>query len=89
MLEAVPLANVKTETCRDSIINQWVACFGMPAHLTSDQGAQFTSALWARTCDVIGIHHNTTTDDQRESPTEPSGALVAADLVYVCKGEQL
>ena len=33
----------------------------VPAHLTSDQGAQFTSALWARTCDVIGMHYNTTT----------------------------
>ncbi len=38
-----------------------MARFGVPAHLTSDQGAQFTSALWARLCDVIGLHHNTTT----------------------------
>ena len=33
----------------------------MPAYLTSDQGAQFTSTLWSRTCEVIGAHHNTTT----------------------------
>ena len=59
LLEAVPLANI--ETCRDALINQWVACFSLPAHLTSDQGAQFTSALWARLCDVSGTHHNTTT----------------------------
>jgi transposase InsO family protein len=57
----VPLTNVQTETCRDALINQWVAPFSVPAHLTSDQKAQFTSALWARTCDVIGAHHNTTT----------------------------
>jgi len=61
MLEAVPLTNIKTETCRDTLISQWVARFGMPAHLTLEQGAQFTSALWASTCDVIGTHHNTTT----------------------------
>jgi len=61
LLEAVPLANVETDTCRDALISQWVARFGVPAHLTSDQGAQFTSALWARLCDVIGTHHNTTT----------------------------
>jgi transposase InsO family protein len=61
MLEAVPLANVETETCRDTIISQWVARFSVPAHITSDQGAQFTSALWARLCDVIGTQHNTTT----------------------------
>jgi len=61
MLEAVPLANIETETCRDSLINQWVARFGVPDHLTSDQGSQFTSTLWARLCNVIGTHLNTTT----------------------------
>ena len=61
MLEAVPLANIETETCRDALINQWVACFSVSAHLMSDQGAQFTSALWVRLCDIIGTHHNTTT----------------------------
>jgi cleavage and polyadenylation specificity factor subunit 1 len=61
MLEAVPLANVETATCRDALIRHWIGRFGVPAHLTSDQGAQFTSALWARTCEVIGTHHYTTT----------------------------
>ena len=61
MLEAVPLTNIERETCRDPLFSQWVARFVLPAHLISDQGAQFTSALWARTCDVIGTHHNTTT----------------------------
>jgi len=61
MLEAVPLANVEAATCRDALIRHWIARFGVPAHLTSDQGAQFTSSLWAQTCEVIGAHHNTTT----------------------------
>jgi len=61
LLEAVPLVIIETETCRDALISQWVARFGVSAHLTFDQGAQFTSALWARLCDVIGLHHNTTT----------------------------
>jgi len=67
MLEAVPLANIKMETCRDALINQWVACFGVPAYLTSAQGSQFTSTLWARLCNVIGTHHNTTTTYHRQS----------------------
>jgi hypothetical protein len=61
MLEAVPLANIKTETCRYALIIQWMSRFSIPAHLMSNQGAQFTSALWACLCDVIGTHHNTTT----------------------------
>ncbi len=52
MLEAVPLANVETATCRDALIRHWIGRFGVPAHLTSDQGAQFTSSLWARTCEA-------------------------------------
>ena len=55
MLEAVPLTNIKTETYRDALISQWVASYGLPAYLTSDQGAQFTSALWACTCDAIRL----------------------------------
>jgi transposase InsO family protein len=39
MLEVVPLTNIQTETCKDALISQWVACFGVPANLTSDQGA--------------------------------------------------
>jgi len=61
MLEAVPLANIEKETYRDALISQWVAPFGVPTHLTSNQGAQFTSALRAHLCNVIGTHHNTTT----------------------------
>jgi cleavage and polyadenylation specificity factor subunit 1 len=61
MLEAVPLISVETTACRDALIRNWICRFGVPAHITSDQGAQFTSALWGRTCEVIGIHHNTTT----------------------------
>jgi transposase InsO family protein len=31
--------------------------FGVPAHLTSDRGAQFTSALWGKICNLLGIKH--------------------------------
>jgi len=43
-------------TCWDALIPHQAlgALFGMPAHLTSDQGAQFPSSLWERTCEVIG-----------------------------------
>ena len=31
------------------------------AHITSDQGRQFTSNLWDHACKALGIHHGTTT----------------------------
>ena len=60
MLEAVPITNIKTETCQDALTRPWVACFSIPIHLIPDQGAQFTSTLWACTCDIIGTHHKIT-----------------------------
>ena len=57
MLEAVPLVTVETTACWDALIRNWICRFSVPAHITSDQGAQFTSALRGRTCEVIGTHH--------------------------------
>ncbi len=35
--------------------------FGVPAVITSDRGAQFTSSLWAALCSLLNIQHNQTT----------------------------
>jgi len=60
-LEAVPLATMDAEACADALINTWVARYGVPAAVTSDQGTQFTSALWGHACKALGTQHNTTT----------------------------
>ena len=60
-LEAVPLAAMETAACAEALIGHWVARFGVPARLTSDQGRQFTSALWSHTCRLLGVEHITTT----------------------------
>jgi transposase InsO family protein len=39
----------------------WVSRFGVPAGITSDRGAQFTSSLWAALCSLLNIQHNQTT----------------------------
>ena len=39
----------------------WVARFGVLSTLTSDQGRQFTSAVWASMCWLLGMRHVTTT----------------------------
>ena len=60
-LEAVPLPSIEATTCADAFIASWVARFGVPAQLTSDQGTQFTSSVWARVCQLLGVAHIKTT----------------------------
>jgi transposase InsO family protein len=60
-LEAVPVIAADTDTCVETLIGQWVARFGVPATITSDQGSQFTSVLWANMCTKLGVNHINTT----------------------------
>jgi transposase InsO family protein len=39
----------------------WVSRFGVPATITSDRGAQFTSALWLGLCSLLNIQLSPTT----------------------------
>ena len=59
--EAIPLKCTSTTSCADALISGWISRFGVPDTLTSDRGAQFTSAIWAILTTRLGIHHITTT----------------------------
>ncbi|XP_059840661.1 uncharacterized protein LOC132402099 isoform X2 [Hypanus sabinus] len=41
--EAVPLTDTTSKSCARALIATWVSRFGVPAHITSDRGALFTS----------------------------------------------
>ncbi len=60
-LEAAPLKSMAAEDCVDALISSWVAMFGVPTIITSDQGRQFTSSLWAGLTKLLGIKHVQTT----------------------------
>ena len=59
--EAIPLPDAKTATCVKALIRHWISRFGIPADITSDRGAQFTSSLWAELGSTLGIHMQQTT----------------------------
>ena len=59
--EAIPLADATTASCATAFIRSWVARFGVPDHIVSDRGAQFTSALWRELHATLGVRHQTTT----------------------------
>lgn len=59
--EVFPVADITAETCAKTLLDGWVARFGLPDTVISDQGAQFTSSLWERLSNYLGIqlHHTT------------------------------
>ena len=59
--EAAPLPDVSTATLASAFLHTWVSRFGVPASLTSDRGAQFTSSVWSELCSLLGTKHHLTT----------------------------
>ncbi len=59
--EAIPLSSITDGDCARALFTGWVSRFGVPATITSDRGAQFTSALWAGLCSLLNIQHSPTT----------------------------
>ena len=65
--EATSLTSISAESCVFAFISTWISCFCVPALLTSDHGAQFTSFTWTRVCETLKIYHFTTTSFHPQS----------------------
>ncbi len=59
--EAVPLNDTSAVSCARVLVANWIARFGIPSHITSDRGPQFTSQLWTAVAQLLGtkLHHTT------------------------------
>ena len=58
---AIPLRDTDAKSCARALNLHWIANFGVPAHVTSDRGAQFTSQVWQNLAELLGTSlHNTT-----------------------------
>lgn len=59
--EAIPLSDISTQACARALITHWIARFGLPSHMSSDRGSQFTSDLWLTVARLLGtqLHHTT------------------------------
>ena len=60
-IEAIPLVTMTAEECAKALLRCWVSRFGVPGDITTDQGRQFTSALWAEMNTMLGIKSLRTT----------------------------
>ena len=59
--EAAPMADVTTETVISTFLNNWVSSKGVPQYISSDRGAQFTSGMFRKMTEYLGVIHKTTT----------------------------
>ncbi|XP_014212711.1 uncharacterized protein LOC106642447 [Copidosoma floridanum] len=58
---AVPIPDQQASTVARALYDNWIACFGTPFTITSDQGAQFESALFTELANMIGSNRIQTT----------------------------
>lgn len=59
--EAIPLSNQTAEDVAEALMSGWIARFGVPNQIVTDQGRQFESKLFTELSHSIGCDHWRTT----------------------------
>lgn len=57
----IPLLNMDTKTVVWAFIRHVVAYYWLPDAIVLDRGSQFTSGLWKRLCEILGIKQRLST----------------------------
>ena len=60
LAEAVLLPDMTTETLVNALVKRWIAVYGVPNRIHSDQGTQFESRLVQSLCDALHIKKSKT-----------------------------
>jgi transposase InsO family protein len=60
-IEAIPIANISSETCAKVFLENWVCRYGVPAKVVSDQGTQFESSIFTSLLKRLSIERHRTT----------------------------
>lgn len=59
--EAYPLKDITAGTVASAFLREYIPRFGVPLQITTDQGTQFTSAIFKELSDFLGINRILTT----------------------------
>lgn len=65
--EVVPMMDITADTVATDFFNRWIARFGFPIAITSDQGTQFESALFQALVKLVDAENNRTTSYHPQS----------------------
>lgn len=81
-LEAIPIKTSMADDCTNALMFHWVAWFGVPRQLTSDQGPQFPSFLWSSLVTTPGVelHHTSACHTQANRLVERFHRCLNASL---------
>jgi hypothetical protein len=60
-IEAVPMPNQVATTVAEALVTNFIARFGTPMEIHSDQGTNFESELLKEICTLLGVHKTRTT----------------------------
>lgn len=55
LIEAVPMQDMTATKCATTLIQHWIARFGIPHRITTDQGRQFESTLYKQLSKLLGF----------------------------------
>jgi len=58
--EAIPIEDISAKGVADAVVEHWVARYGVPDKIHSDQGVQFTSNVFTHMIEALGIKTTTT-----------------------------
>lgn len=59
--EAIPMPDMTAETVARNLIGTWIARYGCPQYITTDQGRQFESHMLNELFKILGVKHIRTT----------------------------
>ena len=54
-VEAIPLTTITAENVSRALVHHWIARFGVPLYICTDQGRQFESELFSSLCSTLGF----------------------------------
>ena len=80
--EIVPLQNIEAKTVCSAFINHWISRYGVPTHILTDRGLQFTSHMMQQLCKMLGIqiHHTTAYHPQANGMVERLHQMIKESL---------